>query len=138
MSLLLRFVTHTYSSSVPIRNIFLKNVLEPIQQVLSLRYFYQTSDFGGGKKKKESINDTVLHFSVFFGFLVDLRQHIDTRNRRYVILELQDRLAVSSDVHLIERVLQDIDFVLVGEQAGRWFGSTYVVLVGAVPVAQVA
>lgn len=80
----------------------------------------------------------VLHFGVLFSLFVNLRQHVNTRNRRHVILEFQDRLAVSSDVYLIERVLQDIDFVLVCEQTGGRFCSAYVVLVGAVPVAQVA
>lgn len=55
-----------------------------------------------------------------------------------MILELQDRLAVSSDIHLIEGILQDVDLVLVREYIGGWFRATYIVLVGAVPVAQIA
>lgn len=55
-----------------------------------------------------------------------------------MILELQDRLAISGNVHLIEGVLQDVDFVLVRKYIGRWFSATYIVLVGAVPVAQIA
>lgn len=84
------------------------------------------------------LEEEVSHLGVFLDLFVDLRQHVDTRNRRDVILEFQNRLAVSGDVHLIERVLQYIDLVLVGEQAGRRLCLANVVIVGAVPVAQVA
>lgn len=55
-----------------------------------------------------------------------------------MVLELQDRLAVSGDVHLIEGVLQNVDLILVREYIGGWFRATYIVLVSAVPVAQIA
>lgn len=55
-----------------------------------------------------------------------------------MILEFQDRLAISSNVHLIEGIFQDVDLVFVREYIGRWFRATYIVLVGAVPVAQIA
>lgn len=80
----------------------------------------------------------VSHFRIFLALFVDLGQHIDGRNRRHVILELQDRLAISSDVHLIEGVLQNVDLVLVREYIGGWFCATYIVLVGAVSMAQIA
>lgn len=80
----------------------------------------------------------VSHLRVFLGLLVDLRQHVNGGDRRDVVLELQDRLAVPGDVHLIERVLQYVDLVLVREYVGGWFRATYIVLVGAVPVAQIA
>jgi len=55
-----------------------------------------------------------------------------------VILELQDRLAISGNVNLIEGVLQDVDLVLMREYIGGWFRATYIVLIGAVSVAQIA
>jgi len=55
-----------------------------------------------------------------------------------VILELQDWLAISGNVDLIEGVLQDVDLVLMREYIGGWFRATYIVLIGAVPVAQIA
>jgi len=54
-----------------------------------------------------------------------------------VVLELEDRLAVSGDVHLVEGILEDINLVLVREYVARWFRATYAVFVGAVPVAQI-
>jgi len=55
-----------------------------------------------------------------------------------VILEFQDRLAISGNIHLIEGVLQDVDLIFVCEYIGGWFRATYIVLVGAVSVAQIA
>lgn len=55
-----------------------------------------------------------------------------------MILEFQDRLAVSGNVHLIEGVFQNVDLILVSEYIGGWFRATYIVLVGAVPMAQIA
>jgi len=55
-----------------------------------------------------------------------------------VILELQNRLAISGNVNLIEGVLQNVDLVLMREYIGGWFRATYIVLIGAVPVAQIA
>lgn len=55
-----------------------------------------------------------------------------------MIFELQNRLAISGNVHLIEGVFQDVNLVFVSEYIGRWFRATYIVLVGAVPVAQIA
>lgn len=91
---------------------------------------------GRSTRLEETREKRVSHFGVLLGLLVDLWQHVDTRNRRNVILEFQNRFAVSGDVHLVESVLQYIDLVLVGEQAGRWFRSPHIVVVGA--VAQVA
>lgn len=45
------------------------------------------------------------HLRIFLGLLVDLGQHINGRNRWNMILEFQDRFAVSGNVHLIEGVL---------------------------------
>lgn len=106
--------------------------------------FTSVASYQKKKKKKKrsarlSSKREVSHFCVLLGLLVDLWQHVNTRNRRDVILEFQNRLAVPSYVHLIKSVLEDIDLVLVGEETGRWLRSAYVVLVGAVPaVAQVA
>lgn len=55
-----------------------------------------------------------------------------------MILEFQDRLAVFGNVHLIEGVFQNVDLILVSEYIGGWFRATYIVLVGAVPMAQIA